>query len=121
MRAEADSNRGPSAYQPNALPLGQTALRRIRHILARERQGISVVCVLWDNLTSAPTASKMSQVSNAAAVGSGCFQGPEMCRFYTANYYYYYYGIISGSTELLLLIILLSSLVRRLLNVGDVV
>ena len=28
-RAEADSNRGPSAYQPNALPLGQTgSLRR---------------------------------------------------------------------------------------------
>ena len=24
-RAEAVSNRGPSAYQPNALPLGQTA------------------------------------------------------------------------------------------------
>ena len=24
QRAEADSNRGPSAYQPNALPLGQT-------------------------------------------------------------------------------------------------
>ena len=23
-RAEADSNQGPSAYQPNALPLGQT-------------------------------------------------------------------------------------------------
>ena len=23
-RAEADSNRGPSVYQPNALPLGQT-------------------------------------------------------------------------------------------------
>ena len=23
-RAEADSNRGPSAYQPNALPLGKT-------------------------------------------------------------------------------------------------
>ena len=23
-RAEADSNRGPSAYKPNALPLGQT-------------------------------------------------------------------------------------------------
>ena len=23
-RAKADSNRGPSAYQPNALPLGQT-------------------------------------------------------------------------------------------------
>ena len=26
-RAEADSNRGPSAYQPNALPLGQTGSR----------------------------------------------------------------------------------------------
>ena len=27
-RAEADSNRGPSAYQPNALPLGKTVSRR---------------------------------------------------------------------------------------------
>ena len=27
-RAEADSNRGPSAHQPNALPLGQTGSRR---------------------------------------------------------------------------------------------
>ena len=27
-RAEAVSNRGPSAYQPNALPLGQTGLHR---------------------------------------------------------------------------------------------
>ena len=27
-RAEAVSNRGPSAYQPNALPLGQTGARR---------------------------------------------------------------------------------------------
>ena len=26
-RAEADSNRGPSAYQPNALPLGHTGSR----------------------------------------------------------------------------------------------
>ena len=26
-RAEADSSRGPSAYQPNALPLGQTGSR----------------------------------------------------------------------------------------------
>ena len=26
-RAEADSNWGPSAYQPNALPLGQTGSR----------------------------------------------------------------------------------------------
>ena len=28
-RVEADSNRGPSAYQPNALPLGQTGSRII--------------------------------------------------------------------------------------------
>ena len=26
-RAEAESSRGPSAYQPNALPLGQTGSR----------------------------------------------------------------------------------------------
>ena len=39
-RAEADSNRGPSAYQPNALPLGQTgshvhrnSLRFIRDVV----------------------------------------------------------------------------------------
>ena len=29
MRAEAVSNRGPSAYQPNALPLGQTGSRHV--------------------------------------------------------------------------------------------
>ena len=27
-RAEAESGRGPSAYQPNALPLGQTSSHR---------------------------------------------------------------------------------------------
>ena len=27
--AEADSNRGPSAYQPNALPLDQTGSRQV--------------------------------------------------------------------------------------------
>ena len=29
-RAEAISNRGPSAYQPNALPLGQTGSRETK-------------------------------------------------------------------------------------------
>ena len=29
-RAEADSNRGPSAYQPNALPLGETGSQGCR-------------------------------------------------------------------------------------------
>ena len=28
-RAKADSNRGPSAYQPNTLPLGQTGSQRV--------------------------------------------------------------------------------------------
>ena len=34
-RAETDSNRDPSAYQPNALPLGQTdsQLRRVVEVL----------------------------------------------------------------------------------------
>ena len=32
-RAEADSNRGPSAYQPNALPLGQTGSLEVRKML----------------------------------------------------------------------------------------
>ena len=31
-RAEADSNRGPSAYQPNALPLGQTGSQALHQI-----------------------------------------------------------------------------------------
>ena len=30
QRAEADLNRGPSAYQPNTLPLGQTSSRHNR-------------------------------------------------------------------------------------------
>ena len=29
-RAEAVSNRGPSAYQPNALPLGQTGSLKVK-------------------------------------------------------------------------------------------
>ena len=29
LRAEAVSNRGPSAYQPNALPLGQTCSQSV--------------------------------------------------------------------------------------------
>ena len=32
-RAEADSNRGPSAYQPNALPLGQTGSLKNNYLL----------------------------------------------------------------------------------------
>ena len=33
-RTKADSNRGPSAYQPNALPLGQTGSRQLVHLFS---------------------------------------------------------------------------------------
>jgi len=31
-RAKVDFNRGPSAYQPNALPLGQTGSKQVRDV-----------------------------------------------------------------------------------------
>ena len=34
-RAEADSNRGPSAYQAHALPLGQTGSPKVGHAVSR--------------------------------------------------------------------------------------
>ena len=37
-RTEADSNRGPSAYQPNALPLGKTGLPRSNILLVTKHQ-----------------------------------------------------------------------------------
>ena len=37
-RAEADSNRGPSAYQPNALPLGQTGSHGTRALALHSRR-----------------------------------------------------------------------------------
>ena len=47
-RAEADSNRDPSAYQPNALPLGQTGSRASRSItLLPRRQYCCTENVLW--------------------------------------------------------------------------
>ena len=37
-RAEAVSNRGPSAYQPNALPLGHTGSHRDGYCLYRQEE-----------------------------------------------------------------------------------
>ena len=47
-RAEAVSNRGPSAYQPNALPLGQTG----SHILisCSKSNMVSVLNVHWETI-----------------------------------------------------------------------
>jgi len=46
-RAEAVSNRGPSAYQPTALPLGQTdsrALRKVLVLIRLWRQPSALAC-----------------------------------------------------------------------------
>ena len=48
-RAEEDSNRGPSAYQPNALPLGQTGSLEQRHraschLCTHEHTGLPLPC-----------------------------------------------------------------------------
>ena len=47
MRAEADSNRGPSAYLPNASPLSQTGSRYHSisdHRIYRGRSMVITVC-----------------------------------------------------------------------------
>ena len=41
-RAEAESTGGPSAYQPNALPLGRTGSRRVKKSLNDFRFGIFI-------------------------------------------------------------------------------
>ena len=47
-RVEADSNRGPSAYQPNAVPLGQTGSRPLRSsTLTFTQPWIASYCVGW--------------------------------------------------------------------------
>ena len=50
-RGEADSNRGPSAYQPNALPLGQTGSLGTINISSATvlTLGNKVVLLLWLN------------------------------------------------------------------------
>ena len=40
-RAEAISNRGPSAYQPNALPLGQTGWNLLAAVFTLSSHGVS--------------------------------------------------------------------------------
>ena len=42
-RAEANSNRGPSAYQPNALPLGQTGSQNNQQQKEQEKKKPSPV------------------------------------------------------------------------------
>ena len=55
-RAEVDSNRGPSAYQPNALPLGQTGSQegawlfsdlKVRRILYWTQDSTGCQCRVW--------------------------------------------------------------------------
>ena len=46
-RAEADSNRGPSAYQPNALPLGQTGSFEIHQLSVYRPLGCDSLAHHW--------------------------------------------------------------------------
>ena len=55
-RAETDSNRGPSAYQPNALPLGHTGSR------ARHKTSF-----LWSDLRPATTWMNVQALRNLMA------------------------------------------------------
>ena len=52
-RAEAVSNRGPSAYQPNALPLGQTGSLAAVHVL--------LLCIIIIILTRKHTRSEQGR------------------------------------------------------------
>ena len=42
-RAAADLNQGPSAYQPNALPLGQTGSQQVRDVFFLLVAALSVI------------------------------------------------------------------------------
>ena len=46
-RAEAVSNRGPSAYQPNALPLGQAGSPVGLHALVCYTVSVARACASW--------------------------------------------------------------------------
>ena len=46
-KAEAESNRGPSAYQPNALPLGQTGSQYLAALAITFIALVFVPCMLW--------------------------------------------------------------------------
>ena len=48
-RAEAVSNRGPSAYQPNALPLGQTGSPAGLHALVCYTVSVARACASWSS------------------------------------------------------------------------
>ena len=62
-RAEADSNRGPSAYKPNALPLGQTGLRT---------EALYIYTLGWSGATRACQESAAFD-GNSANDGLICF------------------------------------------------
>ena len=49
-RAEADSNRGPSAYQPNVLPLGQTGSPSSTHMHTNQCRPTSAPPVTRGNI-----------------------------------------------------------------------
>jgi len=71
-RAEAVSNRGPSAYQPNALPLGQTGSSKnrllgfIEHFAKNQERHISYILtpsVPWYHLKTAIKVANLKPLS----------------------------------------------------------
>ena len=76
-RAEADSNRGPSAYQPNALPLGQTGSQSntmvLCHLLyyAYQRAHMFSDCPFWGRWWGTDTGRQWKQGVQLDPLASG--------------------------------------------------
>ena len=71
-RAEAVSNRGPSAYQPNALPLGQTGSPRDEHftmafIALLSASGLTHCALVLRNAERAVPSSLLTSTEVATA------------------------------------------------------
>ena len=62
-RAEVDSNRGPSAYQPTALPLGQTGSPK-----EEEKDSVRLIAISVDRLEEIRSAPSMANVTNHGRV-----------------------------------------------------
>ena len=95
-RAEADSNRGPSAYQPNALPLGQTG---------------SHCCCCWSLLYSAILRSRADALRSRVILR-------EWLAFYSAFLDIHRSGALTA-LSLLFIIYLLSTLLLFLMYYGE--
>ena len=80
--AEADSNRGPSAYQPNALPLGQTGSQVPFRAPERGFSGASAASVLCCvGSRTAEHALFSTFFAGRVSVNGRCHVWPWLCEF----------------------------------------